>query len=212
MAMKLKERIRQSIAKRQGNVILRRELIGLGGRTQLSEALRALQDEGVLERLGSGVYSKTTLAGDSSPPTLAEIAKETYRKLGLEVEAAIVKPHRIDVQMSGRRTSTRSLKIAGHKVRVTQPASKAQAIPENVDALPTKGVAAYVTHLAKAYNVSYERTLVEAWAEAVTRAAGNDVEPDKIRGLLVRLKQEEVLNPAQFTRLLVNYHRERSVV
>jgi hypothetical protein len=85
-------------------------------------------------------------------------------------------------------------------------------IPDNVDALPTKGVADYVIRLARAHHVRYQRTPVEAWAEAVTRAAGDDVKPDKTRGLLIRLKQREVLNPAQFTRLLVNYRRERSVV
>jgi hypothetical protein len=97
-----------------------------------------------------------------------------------------------------------TLKAPTHKTGMT--------IPKNVEALPTRKVADYVADLARAYGVHYKRTAVEAWAEAVTRAAGDEVSVDKTGGLLVRLKQRNVLNAAQFTRLLVNHRRERAIV
>lgn len=73
-----------------------------------------------------------------------------------------------------------------------------------------RGRVAHVAHDdAKIYRIRYRRGAIENWGEAVTRAAGDDVKTDKTRGLLIRLKQRNVLNAAQFTRLIVNHLREQ---
>lgn len=56
--MKLADRMRQSIRRRSGHVVLRAELAPLGGASQVSQALKTLQRDGELLRLGAGVYAK----------------------------------------------------------------------------------------------------------------------------------------------------------
>jgi len=56
--MKLADRMRQSIRRRSGHVVLRAELARLGSASQISEALKTLQRDGELLRLGAGVYAK----------------------------------------------------------------------------------------------------------------------------------------------------------
>jgi len=81
-------------------------------------------------------------------------------------------------------------------------------LPEDVNDLPTRHVAEYVRRLAAAHHVTYQRSDLEDWAEAVTRAAGDDVRTDHTKGLLIRLSQRKILNDEQFIQLLVNYRRE----
>lgn len=81
-------------------------------------------------------------------------------------------------------------------------------LPNDVNDLPTRHVAEYVRRLAAAHHVTYQRTRLDNWAEAVTRAAGDDVRTDSTQGLLICLKQREILNAEQFIRLLLNHHRE----
>lgn len=56
--MKLADRMRQSIQRRSGHVVLRAELVPLGSASQVSQALKTLQHDGELLRLGAGVYAK----------------------------------------------------------------------------------------------------------------------------------------------------------
>lgn len=83
-------------------------------------------------------------------------------------------------------------------------------LSQDIEALPTHGVADYVAQLAKAHRIRYRRSALDAWAEAVSRAEGDDVTTDETLGLLIRLSQRNVLNDAQFIRLIVNYRREQS--
>ena len=89
--MRLTERIRRSIANRNGNVILRSELVALGSPSQLSRALSELMDEGCLIRVGKGIYAKTrtnSFTGQPSPNgTLESIASEAFQKLGIEISS-----------------------------------------------------------------------------------------------------------------------------
>ena len=86
--MKLEERMLRSIKKRIGNVILRADVARLGGASQVSEALKALQSKGVLVRIGTGVYAKTrksTVTGTTVPAgSLETLAAEVLRKMGIE--------------------------------------------------------------------------------------------------------------------------------
>lgn len=49
--MKLEERIRRSIKRRAGNVILRSEFTWMGSASQISMVLKNLQDKGMLIRI-----------------------------------------------------------------------------------------------------------------------------------------------------------------
>ncbi|MCW5230480.1 DUF6088 family protein [Verminephrobacter eiseniae] len=87
--MKLEERMLRSVKQRSGNVVLRAELAGLGSASQVTEALKALQEKGVLVRIGTGVYAKTrtsSVTGATIPAgSLETLAAEALRKLGVDV-------------------------------------------------------------------------------------------------------------------------------
>jgi len=89
--MKLEERLLRSIRKRNSDVILRAELAGMGSASQLSEALKALQEKGVLVRIGTGVYARTrrsSVTGAVIPAgSLETLATQALRKLGVDVQA-----------------------------------------------------------------------------------------------------------------------------
>lgn len=89
--MSLKQRMLRSIQRRSGNVVLRSELAPLGSSTQVSEALKKLQGEGVLVRIGTGVYAKTrrsSVTGSIIPAgSLETLATEALKKLNVVVRA-----------------------------------------------------------------------------------------------------------------------------
>ncbi|MNT35430.1 hypothetical protein D3C72_1714580 [compost metagenome] len=82
------------------------------------------------------------------------------------------------------------------------------AMADDVDQLPKEGVGEFVRRFARAHNVVYQRTRLDDWAEAVTRAAGDDVRLDHTEKLLVALKKQHLINGRQAARLLTNYMNE----
>ena len=82
-----RERLQRSVAARQGEVVLRRDLHGLGSASQVSRGLKQLVDDGKLVRIGLGVYAKATpsrLSGQPAPrQTLEVLAAETFARLGI---------------------------------------------------------------------------------------------------------------------------------
>lgn len=85
------------------------------------------------------------------------------------------------------------------------------SMPEDLESLPTKGVGAFIEKLAHLHNVSGERTRLNDWAEAVSRAAGDDIRLDYVERLLVALNQQRLINGRQAARLLTNYMRETTI-
>jgi hypothetical protein len=87
--MTLIERLSRSITQRPGAVVLRNDLVALGSASQVSEALRMLQERGKLARIGTGVYAKTrvsSVTGAVIPAgSLETLATEALQKLGVEV-------------------------------------------------------------------------------------------------------------------------------
>lgn len=83
----MRARLRRSIAARQGEVVLRRDVRGLGSASQVSRGLRQLVEDGKLVRIGMGVYAKATpsrLSGQPAPrQTLEVLAAETFDRLGI---------------------------------------------------------------------------------------------------------------------------------
>jgi hypothetical protein len=85
------------------------------------------------------------------------------------------------------------------------------SMPEDLESLPTQGVGAFIERFAHAHNVSGERTRLDDWTEAVSRAAGDDITLDRVERLLVAVKRLGLINGRQAARLLTNYMREMNV-
>ena len=87
--MRLIERLTRSIKQRPGNVVLRSDVASFGSASQVSEALRQLQAQGLLARIGTGVYAKTrvsSVTGAVIPAgSLESLAAEALKKLGVEI-------------------------------------------------------------------------------------------------------------------------------
>lgn len=91
--MKVEKRIRRFIARTRSPVVLRSDLQKLSGSaSQLSVVLKALIDQGLLVRIGVGVYAKakpSVLSGMPIPVEPLEVlAPIALRKLGVKVQPA----------------------------------------------------------------------------------------------------------------------------
>lgn len=75
--------------------------------------------------------------------------------------------------------------------------------------IPVSGVKDYVKNLALAHNIVYTKTPGDAWAEAVTRLAGDDVVTDDIEDIIVALKRAHVIDAETMVVLLGNYLDEK---
>lgn len=139
--MKLQQRMQRSIKQRAGNVVLRSEVAGLGSSSQVSAALKALQNAGVLVRIGTGVYAKTrksSVTGATIPAgSLETLATEALRKLGVSVSAGSTTtaynagrttqlPGTFQVN-TGRRRISRKIVVGGRTVAYENDYSRADA-------------------------------------------------------------------------------------
>ncbi|KLU21640.1 hypothetical protein EOS_34510 [Caballeronia mineralivorans PML1(12)] len=217
--MNLDSKLLMSLRKRSGNVVLRRELAGLGSSSHLSAALQHLVANGRLVRLGAGVYAKTS----PDPEGKARFAvgcdmllREALGKLGVAVlDVTIQHENGRSVCLVDTGTSRISRKLGWDNIRVRYvgqherpQTSAALRLPADVDKLPTQNVGKFVERLAQAYGVQYRRSGLDDFAEAVTRAAGDDVKLDLTGKLLVALKKQDRINGRQFARLMANHIRE----
>jgi hypothetical protein len=139
--MKLEERVLRSIKQRNGNVILRNELAEMGSSSQLSEALKALQDKGVLVRIGTGVYARTrrsSVTGAVIPAgSLETLAAEAFQKMGVDVAQAkaameynagrTTQVPGAFVANTGRRRISRRITVGGRSVRYENDYSRPKA-------------------------------------------------------------------------------------
>lgn len=224
--MKLEDRMRLSIRRRPGHVVLRAELAGLGSASQVSHALKALQRGGELLRMGAGVYAKAhrdDKTGAVEPEADFEtLAREAAVKLKLSASPTAVgdgvspSPGPGDrlVFDTGRRRVSRKLGLGGRSVGYVNDRSRfaPRVQPARSGArmaIPTTGVAQFVRALARKHKVSYTRTSMDQWAETVTRLAGDEVRSGSVQDLLVALKRAGKLSVDDMAALLVNYLRER---
>lgn len=215
--MKLESKLLVSLSKRSGNVVLRRELSGLASASHLSEAIKQLLADGRLVRLGAGLYAKARPDQEGKGQPLAsptDLTREVFAKLGVQVRSV-----RLDLEAgrpvllvdAGEHRITRKLDVAGTPVRYVQHNPSRldlDALPSDLDALPTKGVQRFVKRFARTHGIQYARTGLDDYAEAVTRAAGDDVKLDVTGKLLVALKKSELINGRQLARLMTNHMRE----
>ena len=82
------------------------------------------------------------------------------------------------------------------------------SLPEDLNALPLKNVSAFVQRFALSCDVHFKRSGLDQWAEAVTRASGDDVTLDETGKLLVALKKKHLINGRQMARLMSNHLSE----
>jgi hypothetical protein len=87
--MVLEDRLRISIAKQSSDVFLRTDFARFGSEAQVSRALRKLVEEGLIVKLGIGVYARakrSVLSGKPIPVEPVEIlAGEALMKMGVEL-------------------------------------------------------------------------------------------------------------------------------
>jgi hypothetical protein len=218
--MKIIDRLKRSLSQRRDRVILRSEWTDMCSPSQLTNALNQLIKEGLLVRVSSGVYTKA-LAGVSNAPLsgteVQELTSEAFKKLGRTIQSARTQSDQnLDVLLvdGGRHRLSRqfkwgqaSVEYAGQK-KARSLANRPISLPEDLNSLPLKNVSAFVQRFAMSRDVHFNRSALDQWAEAVTRASGDDVTLDETGKLLVALKKKHLINGRQMARLMSNHLSE----
>ncbi|MFM0736189.1 DUF6088 family protein [Paraburkholderia xenovorans] len=87
--MVLEDRLKIAVGRRSSDVFLRTDFARLGSEAQVGRALRKLVEEGVIVKLGVGVYAKakrSVLSGAPIPVQPVEIlAEQALTRLGVKV-------------------------------------------------------------------------------------------------------------------------------
>jgi hypothetical protein len=218
--MKIIDRLKRSLSQRRDRVILRSEWAGMCSPSQLTNALNQLIKEGLLARVSSGVYTKALAGANDAPLSGTEVqalTSEAFKKLGRTIQSARTQSDQNqDVLLvdGGRHRLSRqfkwgqaSVEYAGQK-KVRTLANRPISLPEDLNALPLKNVSAFVQRFAMSRDVHFKRTGLDQWAEAVTRASGDDVTLDETGKLLVALKKKHLINGRQMARLMSNHLSE----
>jgi hypothetical protein len=218
--MKIIDRLKRSLTQRRDRVILRSEWAGMCSPSQLTNALNQLIKEGLLVRVSSGVYTKALARANDAPLSGAEVqalTSEAFKKLGRTIQSARTQSDQNqDVLLvdGGRHRLSRqfkwgqaSVEYAGQKKARTL-ANRPISLPEDLNALPQKNVSAFVQRFAMSRDVHFKRSGLDQWAEAVTRASGDDVTLDETGKLLVALKKKHLINGRQMARLMSNHLSE----
>jgi hypothetical protein len=87
MRNSLESQIRRLIDAKQGNVFLRADFANLGGYDQVGRALRQLTRQGLLVRVGFGLYSRATpslLNGEPIPVQGLQTLREALDRVGIQ--------------------------------------------------------------------------------------------------------------------------------
>lgn len=215
--MKLETRMRQSIKRRTGTLILRSDVASLGSPTQVTHALDALMQKGELIRLTRGLYAKTDLSNFEPRPqgSISTIIREAANKWGLiihndfseEISNSNEKDE-ILVETENPRIERRMF-VNGKVVHFRSYKKRATDSKKSTfKAIPTFGVAKYVSTLAKKHNITYSVNPMDKWAQTVTRLAGDVVKPDHVEDLIIALKRAGKISKKEVATLTVNYLRE----
>jgi hypothetical protein len=149
-----------------------------------------------------------------SPSGVQDIAAEVFKKLGRTIKSAKTdsdSSHAVVVIDGGIHRLSRKFKIGHIKIEYSNPKTMFQDLinlPDDLDALPKKNVSDFIHRFAQSRCVTFKRSGLDQWAEAVTRAAGDDVKLDETGKLLVTLKKKHFINGRQMARLMTNHLRE----
>jgi hypothetical protein len=220
--MKLESKLQLSLSKRQGSVVLRRDLAALGSPSHLSAAIRGLLASGRLVRLGSGIYAKAKPDSMGRAQIVADpkvLAQEVFDKLGISVcisRAGNADGLPLYIMDTGMRRVSRQLKVQnamfnyGERRRV--PRTAHFTLPADLERLPKQGVRDFVERFAQAHGVAYRRSGLDDFAEAITAAAGDDVRLDTTGKLLVAIGKKNLMSGRQIARLMTNHLTETKSV
>ena len=145
------------------------------------------------------------------------MTSEAFKKLGRTIQSSSTQSdqnqnvllvdggrHRLSRQFQWGQAS---VEYAGQKKARTL-ANRPISLPEDLNALPLKNVSAFVQRFAMSRDVHFKRSGLDQWAEAVTRASGDDVTLDETGKLLVALKKKHLINGRQMARLMSNHLSE----
>ena len=213
--MKLEDRMRQSIKSRSGTVFLRSEVAGLGGRTQVTQALNAMMNNGELVRYARGIYGKKTddMAEKNSSQKLEVIIREIASKLKLSLDDlpdldSNTEP--VLVTETRKKSILLTLVIDERIVQVCNKVSRKHNPTISLSlATPKKNIARFVQDLAARCKVFYNDNNLDRWAETVTRLAGDEVEQDCTEDRLVALKRAGKLSMLDVATVKHKYMIER---
>ncbi len=214
--MNLEARMRQSISRRSGSVVLRSDVVSLGSPTQVSHVLDSLINKGIIYRLSRGIYAKANVFDSSTTEYLSTVIADTASKLGFslitdpELEPTDIKAGETIVIETKNTRVLRTISINGITILFSGSHSKARRYDANQPVqFPTKNVAQYIEELANANRVKYNHCSMDRWANAVTRLAGDEVRHDRVEDMLVALKRAGKISTRDVAALTINYLRER---
>ena len=214
--MKIQSRILSSIKHRPGSVILRSDVAGFGSASQVSESLKTLRIEGVITRVGVGIYVKSIKDAVTGAITLDAPPEKIVLEIFCKLNIAVCIEHNDALDAAnilklntGLHRIRRRLLIGGKSIAYVQQRTKksASSMPLPLR-IPKEGVRQFVERLAHQYQVFHKRTNGDKWAEIVTRLSGDEVQSDGTGDLLVALKRAHKLNDREMTALLINHQRE----
>jgi len=117
---------------------------------------------------------------------------------------------------TGKHRVSRKLNLGNASVSYVERRREARtggfSLPADLDHLPKEGIREFVERFARAHGVQYRRTGLDDFAEAATRASGDDVKLDRTGKLLVALKKNNLITGRQLARLITNYMTEEESV
>jgi hypothetical protein len=170
--------------------------------------------------VSAGVYAKANRPATDRTRAVAGVetmAVEVLKKLGRRIRGSTtpshVQPNHVVIDGGSHRLSRKfylgqtTIVYSQRKVKnvITQ-------LPKDLDRLPTQQVSEFVQKFAQAHQIMFKRSEWDFWVEAVTRAAGDDIQLDQTGKLLVALKKKRLITGPQMARLLINHLREQKRV
>ena len=75
--------------------------------------------------------------------------------------------------------------------------------------VPTTGLDAFITDLAKKHDVKYVKTSTDTLADTITNLSDDDVAMDRVECLLIALERAGVVDGESVVPLHINYLREK---
>lgn len=119
----INSRIKYRLSRSKGNVFLTEDFTDLSGRDQVGRALRTLIDQGILVKIGYGLYAKAQFSKIFKKvmpiAAMTELAREALSKL--EVETAPTTYERL--YHEGKSTQVPTGRVIGVKSRISRKIS-----------------------------------------------------------------------------------------
>jgi hypothetical protein len=213
-------------------VILRSDVANLGSDSQVSEALRSLQNKKELVRIAVGVYAKAYPDPESGTARacadLRTLTHEALPKLWKSAsqwqelhdadqncwvvyislpEHRIKRKFHLGDQLIWIVSAPSSTSSVGECIQPNSLASDYSANRSN-----SKTVRKYILQLAQKHHVTYKNSFQDYWARSITRLAGDEVAQDPIKDVLIALKRAGKVSTDEMASLLIKYLREKKNV